>query len=112
MGFLLTGIVLGVAVSVAALTLPHSPLRAWLLAQPRDTVVPSSPPPAHEHGAPAAPSTPPPATADLTPHVGQPENTMVVSPERLQSIGVRFALAERRALDRTIRTVGRVEVDE
>jgi Cu(I)/Ag(I) efflux system membrane fusion protein len=30
----------------------------------------------------------------------------------LQSIGVKFALAERRSLDRTIRTVGRVEIDE
>jgi Cu(I)/Ag(I) efflux system membrane fusion protein len=40
------------------------------------------------------------------------ENQMVVSPERLQSIGVKFALAERRALERTIRTVGRVEIDE
>ena len=29
-GFLLIGIVLGVAVSVAALMLPHSALRAWL----------------------------------------------------------------------------------
>jgi Cu(I)/Ag(I) efflux system membrane fusion protein len=37
---------------------------------------------------------------------------MTISPERLQSIGVRFAQAERRPLERTIRTVGRVEVDE
>ncbi|NOT58435.1 MAG: efflux RND transporter periplasmic adaptor subunit [Deltaproteobacteria bacterium] len=37
---------------------------------------------------------------------------MVVSPERLQSIGVKFASAERRLLERTIRTVGRVEIDE
>jgi Cu(I)/Ag(I) efflux system membrane fusion protein len=37
---------------------------------------------------------------------------MVVSPERLQSIGVKFAPAERRLLERTIRTVGRVEIDE
>jgi len=113
-GFLLIGIVLGVAVSVAALMLPHSALRAWLLTQPQDTAVPPSPPlpAAHEHGAPAAPRTPAPATTDLTPHAAQPENTMVVSPERLQSIGVRFAPAERRALNKTVRTVGRVEVDE
>ena len=37
---------------------------------------------------------------------------MVVSPERLQSIGVKFDLAARRPLERLIRTVGRVEVDE
>lgn len=41
-----------------------------------------------------------------------PENSLVISPERLQSIGVRFEPAQRRPLDRTIRTVGRVEVDE
>jgi len=39
-------------------------------------------------------------------------NTLMISPERLQSIGVKFQLAARRLLDRTIRTVGRVEVDE
>jgi len=35
-----------------------------------------------------------------------------VAPERLQSIGVRFERATRRALDRDIRTVGRVAMDE
>jgi Cu(I)/Ag(I) efflux system membrane fusion protein len=37
---------------------------------------------------------------------------MTISPTRLQSIGVRFGVAERRPLERTIRTVGRVEIDE
>ncbi|QXP86150.1 efflux RND transporter periplasmic adaptor subunit [Methylococcus capsulatus] len=37
---------------------------------------------------------------------------MVISPERLQSVGVKFEPAARRLLERTIRTVGRVEVDE
>jgi len=40
------------------------------------------------------------------------DNSMIISPERLQSIGVKFEPAERRPLERTIRTVGRVEVDE
>jgi Cu(I)/Ag(I) efflux system membrane fusion protein len=40
------------------------------------------------------------------------ENSMFISPERLQSIGVKFEPAQRRPLERTIRTVGRVEVDE
>ena len=44
-----------------------------------------------EHAA----ETPPPLT----------ENVMTVSPERLQAIGVKFELAKRRSLDRTIRTV-------
>jgi Cu(I)/Ag(I) efflux system membrane fusion protein len=40
------------------------------------------------------------------------EHSMFISPERLQSIGVKFEPARRRPLERTIRTVGRVEVDE
>src|SRR3712207_5325143 len=40
------------------------------------------------------------------------ENVMTVSPERLQAIGVKFELARRRPLDRAIRTVGQVEIDE
>lgn len=43
----------------------------------------------------------------------EPEvNTMLISPERLQSIGVRFELVARRPLEKIIRTVGRVEIDE
>lgn len=48
------------------------------------------------------------ATAKTTPR----NNTIVISPERLQSIGVKFEPAQRRSLDKTIRTVGRVELDE
>ena len=40
------------------------------------------------------------------------ENMMTLSPERLQAVGVKFELAKRRSLDRAIRTVGQVEVDE
>jgi Cu(I)/Ag(I) efflux system membrane fusion protein len=43
---------------------------------------------------------------------GQNMNTMTVSPERLQSIGVKFEEAKRHAVNKTIRTVGRVETDE
>jgi Cu(I)/Ag(I) efflux system membrane fusion protein len=39
-------------------------------------------------------------------------DTMTISPERLQEIGVRFEIAEPRPLMRTIRTVGRVAIDE
>lgn len=39
-------------------------------------------------------------------------NTLFISPERLQSIGIMFEPAERRPMDHVIRTVGRVEVDE
>jgi Cu(I)/Ag(I) efflux system membrane fusion protein len=37
---------------------------------------------------------------------------LAVSPERLQSIGVKFELAKRRPLNKEIRTVGLVEMDE
>ncbi|MBH0200246.1 MAG: efflux RND transporter periplasmic adaptor subunit [Nitrospira sp.] len=37
---------------------------------------------------------------------------MTIAPERLQSIGVKFQEAARRPLDKVIRTVGRVEIDE
>lgn len=39
-------------------------------------------------------------------------NTIMIAPERLQSIGVKFQEATRRQLDKVIRTVGRVEIDE
>lgn len=39
-------------------------------------------------------------------------NTLTIAPERLQTIGVRFEEATRRSLARSIRTVGRVEIDE
>jgi Cu(I)/Ag(I) efflux system membrane fusion protein len=43
---------------------------------------------------------------------GNGMNTMTVSPERLQSIGVKFEEAHRHEVNKTIRTVGRVETDE
>jgi len=39
-------------------------------------------------------------------------NLMTIAPERLQTIGVKFQEATRRPLDKIIRTVGRVEIDE
>lgn len=39
-------------------------------------------------------------------------NTVIIKPEQLQSIGVTFATVENRLLEKEIRTVGRVEVDE
>jgi Cu(I)/Ag(I) efflux system membrane fusion protein len=39
-------------------------------------------------------------------------HTITISPERLQEIGVRFEIAKKRPLTQTIRTVGRVEIDE
>jgi Cu(I)/Ag(I) efflux system membrane fusion protein len=39
-------------------------------------------------------------------------NTMTLGSERLQAIGVKFEEAARRTVEKTIRTVGRVEIDE
>ena len=39
-------------------------------------------------------------------------NTMTIAPERLQTIGVRFEEAQPRRLEKFIRTVGRVDIDE
>lgn len=39
-------------------------------------------------------------------------NTITIAPEQLQSIGVKFQEAVRRPLDKLVRTVGRVEIDE
>lgn len=40
------------------------------------------------------------------------QNTITISPERLQTIGVKFDLVKPRSLEKIIRTVGRVEIDE
>ncbi|MEW6245093.1 MAG: efflux RND transporter periplasmic adaptor subunit [Nitrospirota bacterium] len=67
-------------------------------AKPHETIPREGAPHA---GAPAAPSTP----------VAE-RNTVTIAPERLQTIGVRFQEAARRPLEKAIRTVGRVEIDE
>ena len=41
-----------------------------------------------------------------------PENSLNLGLERLQSIGVRFEPVKPRTVERTIRTVGRIEIDE
>lgn len=103
LGSLLIGITMGVGVATAVFR--------W--ATPHALSPPPSAPVTPDHTShTASPSTP---TAGGDPAKTQAtlsENQMVVSPERLQSIGVKFALAERRLLERTIRTVGRVEIDE
>jgi membrane fusion protein, copper/silver efflux system len=101
---LLVGLTLGVAVTLGMfqlLTLRHG-----------EHLPPSAPPtsqiPEHAgHAVPAAGTKEVASTA-----IALTANQMIVSPERLQSIGVKFALAERRPVERTIRTVGRVELDE
>ncbi len=75
---------------------------------------PWTPSRAQEHAAGSADHGPRAAASDAAagrPAGGEP-NTLFVSPERLQSIGVKFEVATKRTLDRGIRTVGRIAIDE
>ncbi len=60
------------------------------------------------HGAPA--KTAPAASQEQT--VPEEAQSITISPEKRQLIGVRTAVATLRSLDKQIRTVGKVEVDE
>jgi len=51
-------------------------------------------------------------TAHDAPTPKEAPNTLTLSQERLQSIGVKFEEAARRPVEKLIRTVGRVEMDE
>ncbi|HLF96510.1 MAG TPA: efflux RND transporter periplasmic adaptor subunit [Methylococcaceae bacterium] len=51
-------------------------------------------------------------TAHEAPTPKEAPNTLTLSQERLQSIGVKFEEAARRPVEKLIRTVGRVEMDE
>lgn len=106
---LLIGIVLGTLVTLA--------LFFFLRPQPPAIVSPPAPAeapahPGHERGDEAQPMQEDHAIPAQNQALAPPENSMVISLERLQSIGVKFEPAEQRLLERAIRTVGRVEVDE
>ncbi len=62
-----------------------------------------------DHAAPVLESGTP---APAPPAMGPGLNTITISPERLQTIGVKFELVKPRPLEKAIRTVGRVEIDE
>jgi Cu(I)/Ag(I) efflux system membrane fusion protein len=90
-------------------------LLTWAQAGERTSIAgPSDPPAGHDptgHGRPGPESQP--TQERSTEQAPSPqENVMTLSPERLQAIGVKFELAKRRSLDRLIRTVGQVEIDE
>jgi Cu(I)/Ag(I) efflux system membrane fusion protein len=94
-----------------ALVAPRAPVGAG--AWPATALQPASALAADGHaghggGAPAAATSPSPAA----PQPNEEPPTIEISPERQQMIGVKTALVTRRVLERTIRTVGRVEVDE
>ena len=94
-----------------ALVAPRAPVGAG--AWPATALQPASALAADGHaghggGAPAAAMSPAPAA----PQPNEEPPTIEIPPERQQMIGVKTALVTRRVMERTIRTVGRVEVDE
>src|SRR5262245_45095332 len=113
--YVFLGITVGVVASVAVMLLARSITREWLSPSEQQPSVPPSQSPSgvHRHLAQETPSTESQGEKATTiDHASLSENMVTISLERLQSIGVRFARAERRPLERTIRTEGRVEVDE
>jgi len=79
----------------------------WRSHHPVETktaATPASIPAPQQETNPAATATPPSAETPLSP--------IQLSPERLQSIGVKFGVVERKELKDTIRTTGTVAIDE
>lgn len=110
--YVFVGVVVGIVVSLGGVLLYRS---VGLSPPSHSSTEPAQPPAvsqghAGHGGAPAEPAR----TADGPTEHAPPsqDNVMTIRPTRLQSIGVRFGVAERRSLERTIRTVGRVDIDE
>jgi membrane fusion protein, copper/silver efflux system len=99
--YLLAGVAVGVAVS-AVLALGFYWTQTTSQHEAPDPAVSPAIPPVDDHAA-HAPAAPAALTGD---------QEFLVSPQRLQSIGVRFEPVGRRVLDRQVRTTGHVEIDE
>jgi Cu(I)/Ag(I) efflux system membrane fusion protein len=63
-------------------------------------------------GLPAKPPSKDPSTLESSASSAEPSSVVTIAPERLQSVGVRYEAVQRRRLEKLIRTVGRVAVDE
>jgi len=106
-----TGAALAVVIGLAA--------ASWIMTR-EQAPLPTEPLKETSSGIPAMEQSierPMPAPKDHDEHAvqdmpGADANLMTIAPERLQTIGVKFQQAARRKLDKTIRTVGRVEIDE
>jgi Cu(I)/Ag(I) efflux system membrane fusion protein len=107
----LLGLLLGVAVTLALVLVFRfpSPTPMETPQEPSAPMagIPAGGKPAHQEHAEPGPAAHPDHAVPA-----ESNHTMTVSPERLQDIGVKFEPAERRPMERTIRTVGRVELDE
>ncbi|HSF29481.1 MAG TPA: efflux RND transporter periplasmic adaptor subunit [Candidatus Tectomicrobia bacterium] len=105
-------VVVGIAITVITALALFTPAKAG----ERKSIAGQSDPPSvgHDpagHGRPG-PESQPKQESSTEQSPSQQENVMTLSPERLQAIGVKFEPAKRRSLDRLIRTVGQVEIDE
>jgi Cu(I)/Ag(I) efflux system membrane fusion protein len=98
-GLLAVGVLIAVAVAVFAYL--------GRIGQEQTTPARERAPTDHTASVPES-GTPAPPPSAMSP--GQ--NTITISPERLQTIGVKFELVKPRSLEKIIRTVGRVEIDE
>ncbi len=63
-------------------------------------------------GPPAKAPSKNPSTLESSTSGVEPSGIVTIAPERLQSVGVRYEAVQRRPLEKLIRTVGRVSVDE
>ncbi len=97
---------------IALLVIGVAGMYWWLIMAPN----PASPPSPVENSDreihPEHQKTPDHPKQDLPKEEATRDNTIFISPDRLQTIGVRFEEAAPRSLERSIRTVGRVEIDE
>jgi Cu(I)/Ag(I) efflux system membrane fusion protein len=110
--YVFVGVVVGIVVSLGGVLLYRS---VGISPLPHSAMLPAQPPAVSQGytGHTVSPAEPARTVSGPTePAPPSQDNVITISPERLQSIGVRFGVAERRSLERTIRTVGRVEIDE
>ncbi|MEW6602939.1 MAG: efflux RND transporter periplasmic adaptor subunit [Nitrospirota bacterium] len=66
----------------------------------------------HQHGAPAGEAAKPQTQEAAQEEADEEENTVEIEPEKQQLIGVKIVAAAVKPMQKTIRTVGRVEYDE
>jgi Cu(I)/Ag(I) efflux system membrane fusion protein len=108
-GLLAVGVLIAVAAAVFTYLgrIGQEQTTPMLMPMPNTTPARESTPTDHTASVPES-GTPAPPPSAMSP--GQ--NTITISPERLQTIGVKFDLVKPRSLEKIIRTVGRVEIDE
>jgi len=101
-------IVAAAAGTLVAAVVAAGPVRDWWNAR---GVEPSGAAQSDPHAGHSAPAAIPPKDQSGSDEMAG-ENIVEISQEKLQSVGVRFEPAERRSMEREIRTVGRAEIDE